>query len=65
MRWRMVNKLGDTMDQKKPNKPEKDTFTKKAGDKIERVGEKLVNSGMPKTGKAIYDAGNKIEHSKE
>lgn len=53
------------MDQKKPNKPEKDTFTKKAGDKIERMGEKLVNSGMPKTGKAIYDAGNKIEHSKE
>ena len=55
------------MNQKKnqSNKPEKDSFTKKAGDKHERIGEKIANAGLPKTGKAIYDAGNKLEHSKE
>jgi hypothetical protein len=55
------------MDPKKQpmNKPEKEPFTRKAGDKIERMGEKVSKAGLPKTGKAIYDAGNKIEHSKD
>ncbi|MGE3260142.1 MAG: hypothetical protein AB7K68_00025 [Bacteriovoracia bacterium] len=53
------------MDQKKKfdNKSEKETLRHKAGDKIERLGEKMSNAGLPKTGKAIYNAGNKLEHS--
>lgn len=49
------------MDNDKINQ-DKEKFTHKVGDKIERFGEKVSNSGMPKTGKVIYDAGNKIEH---
>lgn len=40
-------------------------FTKKAGDALERVGEKLSNIGATKIGKKIYDAGNKLEHKNE
>jgi len=55
------------MDTNKPSneKPNKESFTHKTGDKVERFGEKISNSGAPKTGKAIYDAGNKIEHMDE
>lgn len=38
------------------------SFTKKAGDVLERAGEKLSNIGATKVGKKIYDAGNKLEH---
>jgi hypothetical protein len=54
------------MEQKKPfasSKAEKETLAHKAGDKIERLGEKVIKAGLPKTGKAIYNAGNKLEHS--
>ncbi len=40
----------------------KDSLSKKAGDKIERVGEKISNAGAKKLGDAIYNAGDKLEH---
>ena len=40
----------------------KQTTSHKVGDKVERFGEKVSNAGAPKTGKVIYDAGNKMEH---
>ncbi len=40
-------------------------FNKKAGDVLERVGEKLTNVGATKIGKKIYDSGNKLEHKGE
>ncbi len=36
-------------------------FTKKAGDAIERIGEKIGG----KVGKKVYDSGNKLEHKKD
>ncbi|WP_413292905.1 hypothetical protein ACLSU7_16015 [Bdellovibrio sp. HCB185ZH] len=39
----------------------KESFSKKMGDKIEDVGAK-VSEKAPKTGKAIHDLGDKIEH---
>lgn len=55
------------MDQKKKfdKSADKDSLTHKTGDKIERAGEKISKAGLPKTGKAIYNIGNKLEHSKE
>ena len=50
------------MDNQKPLDPKKESFTHKVGEKVERFGEKVSNSGAPKVGKVIYDAGNKIEH---
>jgi len=41
---------------------EKETLSHKAGDKLERVGEKVSDLGAKKIGKKIYDAGNKLEH---
>jgi len=35
----------------------------KLGDAIERVGQKLSDVGASKIGKAVYNAGNKLEHS--
>jgi hypothetical protein len=55
-------KKESTMDNQKPLDQKKDSFTHKVGDKVERFGEKISNAGAPKTGKVIYDAGNKIEH---
>lgn len=43
----------------------KEPLTKKAGDKIERLGEKISNAGAEKVGKAVYNAGNKLEHSQD
>ncbi len=40
----------------------KQGFAKKVGDALERTGEKVQKAGMPKTGRAIYNAGDKIEH---
>jgi hypothetical protein len=42
----------------------KESLSKKLGDKIERIGEKVSRVGARKIGRAIYNAGNKIEHSK-
>lgn len=46
-------------------KSTKDAFTKKAGDKLERVGEKISKAGAKKIGDAVYNAGNKLEHLNE
>jgi hypothetical protein len=35
----------------------------KTGDIIERAGQKIQDAGATKAGRAIYNAGNKIEHS--
>ncbi len=43
----------------------KDSLTKKAGDVLERAGEKLSDIGATKIGKKIYNAGNKLEHKDE
>lgn len=43
----------------------KQPLTKKAGDKIERFGEKVSNAGAQKVGNAISRAGDKLEHSQD
>ena len=40
----------------------KESLSKKAGDKLERVGEKISNAGAHKIGEAVYKAGDKLEH---
>ncbi len=40
----------------------KDSLFHKAGDILERLGEKITNTGAKKVGKAIYNAGNRLEH---
>ncbi len=46
-----------------PNK--KNSIAHKAGDAIERVGEKITKAGAPSIGKAVYKAGDKLEHAGE
>lgn len=46
----------------KPMKKD-ESLSHKAGDAIERVGEKLKDVGAEKLGNAVYKAGNKLEHS--
>ena len=53
------------MDQKKVTPNEKKDFFHRAGDKIERLGEKMIKSGATKAGKFVYDAGDKIEHMRD
>lgn len=43
----------------------KSSITHKVGDAVERVGEKLKDLGAKKVGTAVYNAGNKLEHSKD
>ena len=43
----------------------KEPFSKKAGDKIEKLGEKVSNAGAQKVGAAISRAGDKLEHSQD
>jgi hypothetical protein len=43
----------------------KESITKKTGDKLERTGEKLTNAGHTKIGPAVHDAGDKLEHMGE
>ena len=40
----------------------KEGIMHKAGDAIERLGEKVARNGAEKIGKVIHDAGDKIEH---
>lgn len=47
----------------KPAAQEEESLLHKAGDAIERVGEKLKDMGAEKLGQAVYRAGNKLEHS--
>ena len=44
---------------------QKETLTHKAGEMIEKAGKKIRDAGAEKVGKAIYNAGNKIEHSQD
>ena len=43
----------------------KDSFTRKLGDKVERVGEKISEKGAPGLGKSVRDLGDRIEHSRD
>jgi uncharacterized transporter YbjL len=56
-----LNKKEIFMKHNQPNAP----LSKKVGDKIERVGQKISNSGAEKLGNAISRAGNKLEHSSD
>ncbi len=49
----------------KPVLKKDDSLSHKAGDAIDRVGEKLKDMGAEKLGQAVYKAGNKLEHSSE
>jgi hypothetical protein len=40
----------------------KESLSKKAGDKLERVGEKISHAGAQKIGEAVSKAGDKLEH---
>lgn len=42
----------------------KQSLGRKTGDKVERLGEKVVRAGAPKTGRAVYNAGSKIARDK-
>jgi hypothetical protein len=53
------------MDANKGMPGKKEGFLHKAGDKIERLGEKLREKGAKKIGDALYRSGNKIEHAKD
>lgn len=43
----------------------KESFSHKVGDKIERAGEKLERAGAEKIGRVVSNAGDKIEHMKD
>lgn len=43
----------------------KEPLSKKAGHKIERLGEKLSKAGAGKLGSAVYRYGDKLEHSED
>ncbi len=47
------------------NKTNKESFAHKAGDAIERLGEKVSKAGAKKLGDAITRAGDKLEHSQD
>lgn len=51
--------------QQKPAMKKDESLSRKAGDAMERVGEKLKGAGAEKLGSAVYKAGNKLEHSGE
>ncbi len=53
------------MDNAKGSKSTKDSVSHKAGDMLERAGEKLKDIGADKAGNAVYRAGNKLEHSQD
>ena len=48
------------MDSKNLNNKEK--FSHKVGDQIEKLGKKITDAGAQKIGKAVYNTGNSIEH---
>lgn len=51
-----------TTDKFKKTATKDDSLSHKVGDSIERLGEKVMKAGAEKLGKAIYNAGDKIEH---
>lgn len=58
----MQNKNDSTF---KNKHAQKESFTHKVGDSIERLGEKVSKAGATKIGNAIRNAGDKIEHSRD
>ena len=48
------------MEQNKSNK-----VSHKVGDTIEKVGQKISDAGANRVGNAIYNSGDKIEHSSD
>lgn len=40
----------------------RESFTHRLGDSIERLGKKISNAGAQRLGKAVYNTGDKIEH---
>ena len=40
----------------------RESFSRRVGDSIERLGKKISNAGAEKLGKAVYKTGDKIEH---
>lgn len=58
----MDNKrFNETTDASKKSEP----MTKKLGDKIERLGDKVSEAGAEKIGQKIHRAGDKLEHSED
>jgi hypothetical protein len=43
----------------------KEKFSQKLGDAVERAGEKVSNMGAVKTGHRISNLGDRIEHSQD
>ena len=43
----------------------KEPVSKKMGNKIERLGDKIANTGAEKIGNAVHKAGDKLEHSQD
>lgn len=57
---------GEKMENSKFDKNDrKENFTRKLGDKVERVGEKISEKGAPGAGKSVRDLGDRIEHSRD
>lgn len=40
-------------------------LSRKVGDVIERVGQKISDAGAPAAGTKVYNTGDKIEHSQD
>ncbi len=47
------------------HKSSKEPISKRAGDKIEKLGDKISNAGAQKIGNAVHNAGDKLEHSQD
>jgi hypothetical protein len=43
----------------------KSDFTRKLGDAIEKIGERLTKLGAAKLGNAVYNAGDRLEHKND
>jgi hypothetical protein len=59
----MENKNFNSSNDNTSVNPKKENIARKVGDKIERLGEKISDAGAKGIGKAVYNAGNKLEHS--
>lgn len=55
----------DDLQARQPAKSKKESFSHKAGEVLERAGEKIKNAGAATIGNAVYKAGNKLEHSQD
>lgn len=57
-----TNKNFSSSDKFKKTGAQEESLSHKVGDSIERLGEKVIKAGAEKLGRAIYNAGDKIEH---